>query len=80
MMPLDENESQAQRATDHVAVIYCTLCGHRCAHTAESGQVTIAWRMTPRGIRTMRRELAKMRCVYCQGTFELKVVRGAATP
>jgi hypothetical protein len=73
-MPLDENEPQAQRATEQVAVIYCTLCGNRSAHAVGGGFVTTTWRMTAQEIRTMRRELPKMRCVYCAEPLDIRVI------
>jgi hypothetical protein len=73
-MPFDENESPAEDAIECLAVIYCTFCGHRSAHAASGCGATTTWRMTPREIRTMRRELPKLRCVYCEGSIEIRVV------
>lgn len=74
-MPFDENESQAENAIAYVAVIYCTFCGHRSMHSVDGGDATMTWRLTPREIRTMRRELPKLRCVFCQEPIDIRVLQ-----
>jgi hypothetical protein len=74
MKPSDESESPAEDVVDHLAVIYCTLCGNRSMHATDGGKVTMTWRMTPRELRMMRRELAKTRCIYCDGSIDIRVL------
>jgi hypothetical protein len=76
-MPLEENESPTfDDPVEYATVIYCTGCGNRSAHVGAGGILTTTWRMTPREILVMRRELPKMRCDDCHGLIDLRVLDG----
>jgi hypothetical protein len=79
MKPFDEQDT-TEHAAPCVAEIFCTFCGNRSVHTTASGHATTEWRMTPRELRTMRHELAKMRCVYCGEAIDLRLVRCNCPP
>ena len=74
MMPLDEDESCASRATTVVAVIHCTVCGYRWAHTTDAGVLTTIWRLTRPEVSGMQFELSKIHCRYCDGSIDVRVL------
>ena len=79
MKPFDEQDV-TEDAAPCVAVIFCTFCGNRSTHTTSNGRVTTQWPMTPHELRTMQRELPKMRCVYCDEPIDLRLVRCDCRP
>jgi hypothetical protein len=73
-LAFDPDDSPMETSAEYPAVMYCTGCGTRLVHPGAGGILTTTWRLTPREIRAIQRELPKMRCDVCHGPMDLRVV------